>query len=89
MTTISLTLLKAENREYTGKDGTRKTWSSVNTLIDGEVVELSAKADIVNKVAKLLHDTHEPVEVEADISIRQTSFENKKSIRVELLDFKQ
>jgi len=89
MTSISLTLLKAENREYTGKDGTKKVWSSVNTLIDGEVVEVSAKADIVNRVAKLLLEKGEPVEVSAEISIRQTSFENKKSIRIELIDFSQ
>jgi hypothetical protein len=82
--TIPITLLKAESRTYKNKDGVDKTYSYVNTIIEGEVVELSASPEMVKTVQDRIGVDGGSVEVDGDIQISERSFAGKKYISVRL-----
>lgn len=83
---VPITLLKAEVREYEGKDKSMRKFSGVNALIEGEVIELSATEALVAKAREYLAVGTK--EVEAEIQITQRSDGFKKTGIIRLVSFK-
>jgi len=87
MTKIPLTILSADSRPYTSKDGLPKKWNAINTLIDGQVVEITGNDEMVAVCQEELAKKS-PIETTASVKISQTSFNNKKSTSITLLSLK-
>lgn len=85
MISIPITILTASTRPYKGRDGSEKKWNSVNTLIDGNVVELSTTDELVNKILKKKEEMGGAFEVTGNVEISQSTYQNKKNTQIKLV----